>query len=304
MPARVTSGSGGKIVSEHGADGVAVERNGDDPGSMTMTPQSTQTSYPISPEMIRRFNDEGFIKLSEVLDPEALRFYEAEITRKVRELNTQHLPLEQRDSYGKAFLQVANLWQHSEIVKEFVFSERLANLAAHLLGVRGVRLYHDQALYKEPSGGITPWHADQYYWPLSSDRTITVWVPLQETPLKMGPLSFAKGSQKLEFGRDLPISDESEARLAVDLAEANIPTVREPYQLGDVSYHTGWTFHRAGANESTAPRAVMTVIYMDADITLTEPMNKYHQSEIDNWMPGTKVGEVPSSPLNPVLYYA
>jgi ectoine hydroxylase-related dioxygenase (phytanoyl-CoA dioxygenase family) len=258
MPARVTSGSGGKIVSEHGADGVAVERNGDDPGSMTMTPQSTQTSYPISPEMIRRFNDEGFIKLSEVLDPEALRFYEAEITRKVRELNTQHLPLEQRDSYGKAFLQVANLWQHSEIVKEFVFSERLANLAAHLLGVRGVRLYHDQALYKEPSGGITPWHADQYYWPLSSDRTITVWVP----------------------------------------------TVREPYQLGDVSYHTGWTFHRAGANESTAPRAVMTVIYMDADITLTEPMNKYHQSEIDNWMPGTKVGEVPSSPLNPVLYYA
>ncbi len=263
-----------------------------------------QTSYPISAEMVRKFDDEGFIKLSDVLDPEKLQFYEKEITKKVKELNTQHLPLDQRDSFGRAFLQVANLWQHSEIVEQFVFSERLAHIAADLLGVRSVRLYHDQALYKEPSGGITPWHADQYYWPVSSDRTITVWVPLQETPLDMGPLSFAKGSQKLAFGRDLPISDESEATLAVDLAEANIPTVREPYKLGDVSYHTGWTFHRAGANESTIPRAVMTVIYIDADITVTEPTNKNHQTEIDSWMPGTQTGDVPSSPLNPVLYQA
>jgi hypothetical protein len=26
--------------------------------------------------------------------------------------------------------------------------------------VEGVRLYHDQALFKEAEGGITPWHAD------------------------------------------------------------------------------------------------------------------------------------------------
>lgn len=271
---------------------------------MTETLESLQTRYPISEQTVRSFHEDGFVKLSGVLDPDTLRFYEAEITSQVKTLNTQHLPLEERDTYGKAFLQVANLWQHSDVVKQFVFSERLAGIAADLLGVRGVRLYHDQALYKEPSGGITPWHADQYYWPLSSDRTVTVWVPLQRTPIEMGPLSFAKGSQHMEFGRDLQISDESEAKLAVDLAEANFPTVQEPYELGDVSFHTGWTFHRAGPNTSTSPRAVMTVIYMDADIRLTEPRNRYHVKEIEDWMPGTQVGEVPSSPLNPVLYSA
>ena len=60
---------------------------------------------------------------------------------------------------------------------------------------RGVRMYHDQALYKEAGGGITPWHADQYYWPLETDKTITAWIPLQATPLEMGPLEFSAGSQ-------------------------------------------------------------------------------------------------------------
>lgn len=58
---------------------------------------------------------------------------------------------------------MTNLWQHSERAHELVFSRRLAQIAAELLRVDGVRLYHDQALYKEPGGGITPWHADQYY---------------------------------------------------------------------------------------------------------------------------------------------
>ena len=39
------------------------------------------------------------------------------------------------------------------------------------MGVAGVRMYHDQALYKEPGGGITPWHVDQVYWPVSNNNT-------------------------------------------------------------------------------------------------------------------------------------
>lgn len=269
---------------------------------MTTTLEYMQTRYDVPFETIQKFNQDGFARLSSVLDTARLRTYEAEITAQVKRLNTQHLPLEERDTYGKAFLQVSNLWQHSALAKEFVFSKRLAAIAADLLGVKGVRLYHDQALYKESGGGITPWHADQYYWPLSSNRTVTVWVPLQDTPLEMGPLEFAKGSQNYEFGRNLAISDESEAKLKVDLANANFPVDQAPYNLGDVSFHTGWTFHRAGANHSGLPRAVMTIIYMDQDIELVEPTNKPHEQELATWMPGTKVGEVPSTALNPVLY--
>ena len=91
-----------------------------------------------------------------------------------------------------------------------VFGKRLAGIAAALLEVAGVRLYHDQALLKEPGGGLTPAHADQFYWPLASDRAITAWVPLQPVPADMGPIGFYAGSHKFDYGRDLPISDDSE----------------------------------------------------------------------------------------------
>jgi len=258
--------------------------------------------YELSDSAIQQFQKEGYVKLRNVFSAELLEYYGREITDKVIELNTMHLPMEERSTYEKAFLQIMNLWRDSEITKEFVFGKRLAKLAADLLEVRGVRLYHDQALYKEPSGGITPWHADQYYWPLESEKTITAWIPLQETPLDMGPLAFAAGSQEFSFGRELPISDESEAALQKALADANYQHVIEPFDLGEVSFHYGWTFHNAGPNHTTNPRRVMTVIYMEEDMRLKAPSNDNQKADWETWCPGAKVGEVITTELNPVIY--
>lgn len=270
-----------------------------------MSVQSTvdlSTPYAITPDQVAFFRENGFIKLRNVLSPEVLAYYGAEITRQVIALNTQHLPLEERSTYGKAFLQVMNIWEHSSVVKEFVFSRRLAKIAAELLEVSGVRLYHDQALYKEPSGGITPWHADQFYWPLSTDRTVTVWIPLQHTPSDMGPLAFAARSQHVDLGRSLPISDESEATIQARLQESRFDVIEEPFELGELSYHMGWTFHRAGANRSTQPRGVMTMIYMDENMILAEPSNTNQKKDWDTWCPGAEIGKVIHTPRNPVIY--
>ncbi|HRH61178.1 MAG TPA: phytanoyl-CoA dioxygenase family protein, partial [Chitinophagaceae bacterium] len=118
--------------------------------------------YSLTKEQIGFFRSNGFIKLKNVFSAEAIAYMNMTISKEVKRLNTQHLPMEERDTYGKAFLQIMNIWTQSEPVKEIVFSKRLAKLAADLMGVHGVRMYHDQALYKEPGGGITPWHADQY----------------------------------------------------------------------------------------------------------------------------------------------
>jgi Phytanoyl-CoA dioxygenase (PhyH) len=259
------------------------------------------TPYPVTAEHVQRFDADGFIRLPQALAPDVVRSYEPEITAKVIERNTMHLPFQARSTFQRAFLQVMNLWRHSDRVRELVHSPRLARLAAELLGVQAVRLYHDQALYKEPGGGITPWHADQYYWPLDSDRTCTIWLPLQDTPLEMGPLSFAAGSHRLALGRDLPISSESEEQIQRALAEREVPVVQEPFRLGDASVHQGWTFHRAAANTTREPRRAMTIIYMDADIIVTEP-NPAQRGDLEAWLPGAAVGAVPDTPLNPVLY--
>lgn len=276
------------------------------PMSTTTLPEASELDLAyghLAPTATADFTRDGFIHLHNVLSPATIARYEPVITSEVIRLNTQDRPLEERDTYGKAFLQVSNLWEHNDTVKELTFSSRLAGIAARLLGVHAVRLYHDQALYKEPSGGITPWHADQYYWPVSSDRICTIWLPLQETPLHMGPLAFARGSHNFAHGRELPISDESEDQLRQIVAAQNFEDVVQPFALGDASFHRGWTFHHAGPNRGTVPRRVMTVIYMDADIRVCEPTNDNQVADRE-WMPGAEIGHVPDTPRNPILYDA
>ena len=258
--------------------------------------------YLISKEQLAFYRENGCIKLKNVLSAEDLAYYGEEITRKTKELNTLDIPMEERTTYQKAFLQVMNLWRESELVKEFVFGKRMAGIAAQLMEVDSVRLYHDQALYKEPSGGITPWHADQFYWPLATDKNITVWAPLQATPIEMGALEFSMKSQHFEYGRDLPISDESEQKIQNALAEQGFELLREDFELGEVSFHAGWTFHRAGPNLTKDPRAVMTIIYMDGNMKLKAPDNDQQKLDWEVWCPGAKIGEVINTPLNPVLY--
>lgn len=259
-------------------------------------------SYPISPEVVAFYRANGYVKLKNVLSAEVLQHYGDIITDLVFRLNTLIKPMEERTTYERAFLQIMNLWQEDEQAKEFVFSKRLAKIATDLMGVQGVRLYHDQALYKEPSGGITPWHADQFYWPLASPQTVTVWIPLQATPMEMGPLAFAEGSQHVEIGRDLEISDESEQILADALQRENFPLNDTPFELGEVSFHAGWTFHRAGPNVSAQPRKVMTMIYMDKDQSISQPRNQYQVADHAKWLAGVPVGSQPQDEMNPVLF--
>jgi ectoine hydroxylase-related dioxygenase (phytanoyl-CoA dioxygenase family) len=258
--------------------------------------------FSLSKDQVSYFQKNGFVKLKNVLTPAAVAYLNETIGQEVQRLNTQDLPLEERDTYGKAFLQIMNIWTRSEPVREIVFSKRLAQIATDLLDVSGVRLYHDQALYKEPGGGHTPWHADQYYWPLATEKTVTAWIPLQKIPLEMGPLEFSAQSNQLTTGRDKEISDESQQLLEENLSREGFEHVVEPFDVGEISYHTGWLFHRAGPNKTNTMRSVMTVIYMDKEMKLKEPENKNQQNDWDTWCPGAQPGKVIDSRINPIIY--
>jgi ectoine hydroxylase-related dioxygenase (phytanoyl-CoA dioxygenase family) len=259
-------------------------------------------AFYLSEEQIDFYEKNAYIKIKDVLPIEVVDYLNTIVSEKVSELNSVDLPLSERDTYGKAFLQLTNLWTVDEKIKEVLFCRRLAQLAAELMQVDGVRLYHDQALFKESGGGITPWHADQYYWPLSSDRAVTVWIPLQATPHEMGPLEFSKGSQNIISGRELSISDESENLIRQNLRINNLPHIRESFDIGEVSFHSGWIFHRAGANTSTEVRKVMTIIYIDKDMRLKKPENSGQEADWKAWCPGVEVGQIINSTLNPILY--
>jgi len=260
------------------------------------------TEFKLGQEQVDFFRENGFVKLKNVLDKEVLDYYGEIISDYVTMLNRNNAPMEKRSTYDKAFLQIFNLWYKNDEIKEFVFSKKLAQIAARLMGISGVRLYHDQALYKESGGGITPWHTDQYYWPLESPNTVTVWIPLQETPMEMGPLAFANKSHKVDLGRTIEIGDDSEKQLAEAITKNNFSYTNAPFDLGEVSFHSGWTLHNAGPNTSGDLRKVMTMIYMDKDIKLKLPINKHQMDDWEKWLSMVKIDALCDGPLNPILY--
>jgi len=258
------------------------------------------TPYSLTSDQIEQYQRDGYIKLKDVFDEPTINHWGDVFMELVEEYNEQHTPLEQRDTYGMAFLQISNLWVNDDRAKTFAFSKRLAQIATELMQVDGVRMYHDQALFKEPDGGFTPWHVDQFYWPLSNSNSVTAWIPLQETPLDMGPLQFAVGSQQIMEHRNLAISDESEQKIGKSLKD--FPKDNTPFDIGEVSFHSGWTFHRAGPNQTDTMRKVFTVIYIEDGMRVAQPNSEPQENDLRTWMPGTKVGEVIQTELNPVLY--
>ncbi|MGN6533482.1 MAG: phytanoyl-CoA dioxygenase family protein, partial [Ginsengibacter sp.] len=194
----------------------------------------------IPPQQIEEFRDNGHTITRGLLSPEEVAAYHSVISNAALKYNTEKRKMEERDTYGKAFLQIMNLWRHDENVKKFVMSKRLAQVAADLLGVKNVRIYHDQALFKEPGGGPTPWHQDQYYWPIDTYNTITMWMPLVDIDEEMGMLTFASGSHTKGYVFDTAISDESETEFDNFVKENKYPVVRPKHMnAGDATFHYG-----------------------------------------------------------------
>lgn len=205
------------------------------------------------------------------------------------------------ETYQAAFDQYMNLWQSDPAVREITLHPQLARMAAALLGVDAVRVYHDQALYKVAGGGHTPWHQDQWYWPLDTDRTITMWLPLHDIEPEMGDLEFAVGTHRGPIG-DVAISDEADAFYDRHLADADIARKSTgPMRAGDASFHLGWTLHRANPNRSDHDREVMTVIWFADGARVSEPTNDGQQLDRLVWLRNTAPGELAASDLNPLV---
>ncbi|RFU85024.1 phytanoyl-CoA dioxygenase family protein [Streptomyces triticagri] len=260
------------------------------------------SAFALDPAAVESFARHGHVRLSAVATPDEVPPYRDVISGAARRHSAETRPLEERDTYGKAFVQIENLWRVDQGVERFVTARRFAGIAARLLGVQHVRLYHDQALFKEPGGGPTPWHQDSVYWPLDTEDTVTMWMPLVDLAEDMGGMQFASGSHREKELATLGISDEAETHFARLLQDGRHPvTAVQPMQAGDATFHRGWTLHRAQPNRSATVREVMTVIYVADGARVAEPREPWHHSELASWMPGLGPGDPVASALNPLL---
>jgi ectoine hydroxylase-related dioxygenase (phytanoyl-CoA dioxygenase family) len=258
----------------------------------------------LSEERITEFRRDGCTVVRGLYSKDEVASVRSRIAAAVADQSKDVAALSERSStYARAFLQVENIWRTFDSVRDFTLSPRFGEVAARLAGVRGIRLYHDQALFKEPGGGVTPWHQDQGYWPLRGWGPVTMWMPLVDLTAEMGgSMSFARGSCHLALG-DLEISDDSQTGGEHIVDEHRLDVVNfGPLAAGDATFHAGWTLHRAEENTSSAMREIMTVIYFPDGMRVATPENRRQASDLARWLPGCEPGDLAASELNPVLY--
>ncbi len=264
--------------------------------------EELDTRYPLADEACRYFRENGHVVTRGLAHRDTVDDVRPVIDGATQARRWDRRPLEDRDTYGRAFVQAANVHQHSPIIERFALARRFARVAAELLGVSGVRLYHDQALYKEPGGGFTPWHQDQVYWPLDTDDTVTMWMPLVDVPQEIGGMVFADRSWRHRNLGEHVIGDSSHDHFESVVREQEFElTTHGPFVRGDATFHRGWTLHSAPANPTSTMRSVLTVIYYADGARVGIADHPARQLDLALWLGNAAPGSLADS--NPLLWH-
>lgn len=221
-----------------------------------------ESSYPLTQDQIAAYRRDGYIQLNDVITGPALAAMQAAVAAGVAGDAAARDPSRPKTSYEQIFIQCVNLWQRHEAVRPFVLSQRFAHIAAQLCG-SPVRIWHDQALFKEPhTGAKTPWHQDTPYWPHDPKKEqLTIWIALKDVTVQNGCMSFLPGTHKLLDIEPVNLGAPQDL-YAVAPQTKGIKPVTCELKAGSCTFHNGMTFHYAGPNRSDAMREAFAIIYM------------------------------------------
>jgi len=260
------------------------------------------STYPVTSAQVDTYHRDGHILLRNLASHEEVAHFRPLIVDLVDEIaRTRDLWVRLDDS-RKLFRQVINVWRMSEAIKELIFAKRFARVAAQLMGVKGVRLYHDRALIKDPGGTATPWHKDHYSWPLATHNTTKFWLALSDISLDMGAMVFASGTHRGAHFPELPISLGSEEMLARMLDTYKVPTMSYIMRAGDVTFHSGDVLHSALENTSPHRRELVAIMYYADGTLVLEPNNEHRKADLKEFLPGLKPGDIAATEMNPLLF--
>ena len=170
-------------------------------------------------------------------------------------------PLAERSRYQQSFIQCMNLWEDDAEVARLTFHQRIGQAAAELLEVDAVRLWHDQALYKEAGGRETDAHQDHPYWPIAETASVTAWIPLVGSTLASGAMGYVPGSHLIGMRKFVNIFFGEPHDILADPEIGGIEPVFVEVPAGSVAFHHGLTVHLAKPNTTDRDRAVHTIIY-------------------------------------------
>jgi hypothetical protein len=260
------------------------------------------SDYTLEPLQVESYRRDGHVLLRSVVSPWELAVYRSHlVAASIQGARESGIEIGV-GAEGRNFVHVMNLWEKSAVAKRFSFSRRFARIATELMGVDGVRLYHDQCLFKESGGKRTEWHSDQDYWPVDTRNTITMWMALSKVTREMGAMRFASGSHQAAYPGTRQFSEESDEFFGRLIAENGYSVEWPELSPGDAIFWAGPILHSAPGNLTETLREVIAVIYYADGARLLRPDNVMRSHDMERFFPGQKPGDVAASQINPLLY--
>jgi ectoine hydroxylase-related dioxygenase (phytanoyl-CoA dioxygenase family) len=239
----------------------------------------------VTSEQIDRYRRDGFLVIDNFLTPSELAEWRSAVCEAVEERDGVKIPgtdlktghddgiNQDTDYYANVFDQLINLWQTNRRVRKLMMSPQLGKAAALLSGAKGIRIWHDQALFKGPWGNPTGLHLDVPYWSFNAPDAISIWVALDDATPDNGCLYFLPGTHQKTGYRDVGITKNMKAIFTLYPELAALEAVAAPMKAGSASFHNGLTIHGAGANMTPRPRRAMTCAYMPEGATFNGQKN-------------------------------
>jgi len=205
--------------------------------------------------------------------------------------------LTEKSRYEQSFIQCINLWEDTPGVRPLTFHPLIAATAARLIAADRIRLWHDQALYKEPGGRDTDPHQDAPYWPMAETDAVTAWIPFEGANTDTGVLGYVAGSHRRGIRKFVNIFFGDPGDVLTDQGLRDADPVFPDVPTGAVAFHHCLTFHLAGPNTTERARRVHTAIYFRDGSTRGKP---FPHPSVDR--AAIEVGEVISSDVTPIAW--
>ena len=218
----------------------------------------------LSSQEIEAFHRDGFLVVEDVFEPAQLADFGAVVDAAVAgRAGSDRRALAEKSLYEQSFIQCINLWEDSTAVRRFTFDPHLGEMAAALLGAQAIRIWHDQALYKEAGGRETDPHQDRPFWPIDPPDQVTAWIPFDGSRRGGGAMAYIPGSHRVGLERFVDISHVLQEPYDIlnDPAVAEIEPVWVEAPAGSVVFHHSLTVHLAEENASDRTRRVYCIIY-------------------------------------------
>jgi ectoine hydroxylase-related dioxygenase (phytanoyl-CoA dioxygenase family) len=120
----------------------------------------------------------------------------------------------------------------------------------------------------------------------------------------MGAMVYASGTQHHGSFPEVPLSTDSQELFEGIIRKHDIPRVSYSLKAGDAVFHSGNILHSTFGNTSAKRREVLAVIYYADGTLVMEPDNEHRRSDLRQFLPGLKGGDLAAGELNPLLYQA